>query len=38
MLAEAISNARVVVLKGTGHLPMSEAPRELLAALKSALL
>jgi len=37
-LAEAIKDARVVVLKGAGHLPMAEAPRETLAALKDALL
>jgi pimeloyl-ACP methyl ester carboxylesterase len=37
-LAEAISGARVTVLKGAGHLPMAEAPRETLPALKSALL
>jgi len=37
-LAEAISGSRVVVLPRAGHLPMFEAPRETLAALKSALL
>jgi pimeloyl-ACP methyl ester carboxylesterase len=37
-LGEAIANARVVALKGVGHLPMAEAPRETLAALKGALL
>lgn len=37
-LAEAIAGARVLVLKGAGHLPMAEAPRETLAALKAALL
>jgi pimeloyl-ACP methyl ester carboxylesterase len=37
-LAEAISGAKVAVLKGVGHMPMSEAPRETLAALKTALL
>jgi pimeloyl-ACP methyl ester carboxylesterase len=37
-LAEAITGARVTVLKGVGHLAMAEAPRETLAALKAALL
>jgi pimeloyl-ACP methyl ester carboxylesterase len=37
-LAEAIAGADVVALKGAGHLPMFEAPRETLAALKAALL
>ena len=37
-LAEALTNPRIVVLRGAGHLPMIEAPRETLAALKGALL
>jgi pimeloyl-ACP methyl ester carboxylesterase len=38
LLAEAIAGARLVALKGVGHLPMVEAPRETSAALKAALL
>ena len=37
-LAEAIPGARVAALKGVGHMPMMEAPRETLAALTAALL
>jgi pimeloyl-ACP methyl ester carboxylesterase len=37
-LAEAILGARIAVLSGVGHMPMAEAPRETLAALKAALL
>ncbi|HXT09220.1 MAG TPA: alpha/beta fold hydrolase [Roseiarcus sp.] len=37
-LAAAIAGARVTVLRGVGHLPMAQAPRETLAALKAALL
>ena len=37
-LAEVIAGAQVAVLKGAGHMPMVEAPRETLAALKAALL
>ena len=36
-LAEALPGSRVVVLKGVGHMPMAEAPRETLAALLGAL-
>ena len=32
-LAAAIPNARIVVLRGAGHMLMSERPDELLAAL-----
>ena len=37
-LAEVIPGARVTALMGIGHMPMAEAPRETLAALKTALL
>jgi pimeloyl-ACP methyl ester carboxylesterase len=33
-LAAALPNARVVVLKGAGHLLMSERPDEVLQALR----
>jgi pimeloyl-ACP methyl ester carboxylesterase len=33
-LARALSNARVVTLKGAGHMLMSERPDEVLDALR----
>jgi pimeloyl-ACP methyl ester carboxylesterase len=34
-LAAALANARCVVLKGAGHMLMSERPDEVLLALRS---
>ena len=34
-LAAAIGGARLVVIPGAGHLPMTEAPDELVAALRA---
>jgi pimeloyl-ACP methyl ester carboxylesterase len=35
-LADAIRGARLVVIQGAGHLPMTEKPDELIAALRQA--